>query len=191
MRQEARNGLNSLPASLSYIDEMAQIEVHDGVSALSQELLALYGEVFAEAPYNDTQADIDEFAAGWPELVSEPGFRLVLARADSGEPAGFALGHALAPGTAWWCGLREPGYGVAELGVRGAYRRQGIARGLHDALIHGRPERQIVLWARPAADVARAVYATWGYRQVDLVTGPKRTNLVLCLDKGVVSVADG
>lgn len=162
---------------------MVQIEVHDGTVSLSEELLALYVAVFAEAPYHDTQADTDEFVAEWPELTAELGFRLVLARAETGELAGFTIGHVLEPGTSWWSGLRERGYGVAELGVHRDWRRHGIARKLHDALLDGRPERQVVLWARPAAEVARAVYASWGYRQVDLIEGPKRTNLVLCLDR--------
>ncbi|MFJ9644575.1 GNAT family N-acetyltransferase [Streptomyces sp. NPDC101206] len=75
--------------------------------------------------------------------------RGALASASDGEAVGMAYGYPLGPQTDWWDQLavpisddmrREDGprmFGLMELAVRAAWRRQGIARRLHDALLDG------------------------------------------------------
>lgn len=161
---------------------MTDIEVHEAVGdAPGDELLALYGEVYAGPPYFDGPSDVADFAAAWPSWRVEPGFRLVLAR-SAGELVGFAVGWALPPG-GWGGAEGVSGYGLAEFGVREAWRGRGIAGRLHTALLAGRPESRVVLWVRADAPAARAVYARWGYRQVGGVDRDGTSYLVLCLER--------
>jgi GNAT superfamily N-acetyltransferase len=144
------------------------IETYDGTAAvLTDELRVLYAAVYAEPPYYDGPADLAEFVAEWPGLVTRSGFRLAVARLGGGGLAGFALGHAVGPASGWWPadhGTDGTGYGIAELGVHPDWRRRGIARRLHEALLAGRTETRVVLWMRPDAAAAAATYLRWGYR---------------------------
>lgn len=168
---------------------MTAIEVHDEVAEVpGNELLALYGDVYAGPPYFDGPADVAEFADAWPRWRAEPGFRLALAR-DVGELEGFAVGWVLPPGVAWGIDNEVSSYGIAEMGVREKWRGRGIATRLHTALLAGRPETRVVLWVRADAPAARATYARWGYREtgraVDRDDGRSSfASLVLCLDRG-------
>jgi ribosomal protein S18 acetylase RimI-like enzyme len=151
-----------------------RVETYDASTAtLTAELRDLYGAVYAEAPYHDGPDDIAEFAAEWPALLARPGFGLALARVQDQSLAGFALGHAVEPGTGWWPAGRpesaKDSFGIAELGVHPGYRRHGIAKLVHDALLAGRPERCAVLWVRGDAPAAVAAYHRWGYRLVGAV----------------------
>ncbi len=160
---------------------VTDIEVHEQVPATpSDELLALYGDVYAGPPYFDGPADVAEFAAEWPVWRAEPGFRLVLARA-AGELVGFGVGWSLPEG-GWGSAERVSGFGVAELGVRGGWRGRGIASRVHAALVAG--QARVLLWVRADASTARAVYARWGYRRVGEVDRDGLSYLVLCLDRG-------
>jgi ribosomal protein S18 acetylase RimI-like enzyme len=170
-----------------------RVTAYSGAEAtLSDELLALYGRVYAEAPYWDGPADVAEFAAEWPRLNSEPGFRLVVARSDSAGLVGFVLGHLVSPDSGWWTGIdpipvngAEPTFGVAEFGVHRAWRRSGIARRLHDALLDGQAASQVVLWVRTDAPAAQAAYTRWGYRHAGTIgRPPDRSYHVLFLDRG-------
>src|SRR6266568_2716615 len=102
---------------------VTDIEVHEQVPATpSDELLALYGDVYAGPPYFDGPADVAEFAAAWPVWRAEPGFRLVLARA-AGELVGFGVGWS----------LPEGGWGSAGGGRRLGGACPGGARGVGGA----------------------------------------------------------
>jgi ribosomal protein S18 acetylase RimI-like enzyme len=168
-----------------------RVETYDASTArLTAELRDLYGAVYVEAPYHDGSDDIAEFVAEWPDLLAPPGFGLALARVHEEHAqhlAGFALGHAVEPGTDWWPtnfpeGDKEASFGIAELGVRPERRRHGIARLVHDALLAGRPERQVVLWVRGDAPAATAAYRRWGYR-IDGDAPGRPPYLVMCLNR--------
>lgn len=154
--------------------------------------------MYAEPPYRDGPADVAEFVAEWRELSSQPGFRLVVAR-TAGGLVGFAVGHLVDQASGWWAGIRPgatvgdtadpaglddagPGFGIAELGVHPAWRRQGLASRLHEALLAGRSERRVVLWVRADAPAARATYARWGYRLV-VPVADRPPYQVMCLDR--------
>lgn len=177
-----------------------RVETYDGPALmLTDDLRDLYAAVYAEPPYRDGCADVAEFVAEWPELVNQPGFRLVVAR-TAGQQVGFALGYVVDRASGWWAGIR-PGpfggdtadrvgvddgsdsFGIAELGVHPAWRRHGLASRLHQALLAGRSESRVVLWVRADAPAARAAYARWGYRLLGLV--PDRPPYqVMCLNRG-------
>src|SRR4051812_17554304 len=149
-----------------------RIEVYDGSAAtLTEELRTLYGAVYAGPPYHDGPADLAEFVAEWQELLGRPGFRLAVARVvgGAGGLAGFALGHLVEADSGWWPttgGCAGRAFGVAELGVRQAWRRQGVAGRLHEALLAGCGEQRAVLWVRVDAAAANATYRRWGYQLV-------------------------
>ncbi len=171
-------------ASLGVMAHVVRVEVHDRLAtAPSDELLKLYGDVYAGAPYWNSPADVAEFAAEWAGLRDEPGIRLALARAETAA-VGFGLGYVVRADSGWWGGVTTddtPTFGIAEFGVLPDWRGQGIARRLHAALLDGRRETRAVLWVRVDAPVARAVYDSWGYRMVGTIDRPPGYN-VMCLD---------
>jgi ribosomal protein S18 acetylase RimI-like enzyme len=150
----------------------------DAARDQSDVVRALYGEVYAAAPYSEGPDDVQAFATNdWPRRLTQPAFRLVLAHVG-GEPAGFTFGHALKPDTRWWAGALDPlppdltaepegrTFAVIELGVREQFRHRGIARALHTALLRDRPEQRVTLLVRPEAEPARELYDALGYSYV-------------------------
>jgi len=50
--------------------------------------------------------------------------------------------------------------------VRVPWRRQHVAQGLHDLLLHDRPEERATLTVLLAAAPAQAAYRKWGWQRV-------------------------
>ena len=140
-------------------------------------LAALYTEVYAEQPYEWGPEHAELFRQRFEAQRRQPGFGLVMARAG-GEVIGLGFGVPLQPATPWWQNLitplpeevthEHPGrtWALVELLVRAPWRRQHVARTLHDRLLSDRPERRATLTVLPAAASAQAAYATWGWRKV-------------------------
>jgi GNAT superfamily N-acetyltransferase len=157
-------------------DRPVRYEVSEGGDGLGQAevVRALYGEIYADPPQSKGPAEVAAFAADWPRRVSAPGFRLVVARDESGQPVGMTFGHGLSADTRWWSGLRDevpggfttewPGrtFAIIELMVRADRRRQGIATALHERLLAERTEDRVTLLVRPGGP-AQAAYLRWGY----------------------------
>ncbi|MGW4033330.1 GNAT family N-acetyltransferase [Streptomyces sp. NPDC004838] len=151
-----------------------------GAEAASAEtaFTLVYAEAFAERPYSKTRADVDANFLRFRSQIRKATFRGALARTADGEPVGIAYGYALSPHTGWWNRLttpvtdemrREDGYrtfGLIELAVRTSWRRLGVARRLHQAVLAGATERRVLLNARPDVEAAQAAYRSWGYRKV-------------------------
>lgn len=151
-------------------------------AAHADELQALRTEVYASLPYapKDSRARLaDRFLV----LCRQPGFALVTAR-SGGYLVGWTAGFPLRPSTSWWRDLtttlpeatttEPPGrtFAVADLLVRPAWRRQGIARSLHDLLLASRrEERATVVVPLPAA-AAQAAFQNWGWRKVARTRDP-------------------
>jgi ribosomal protein S18 acetylase RimI-like enzyme len=137
----------------------------------------LYALVYQEPPYCEGPEDVDEFVKGLPRRAGQPAFRSVVAMAD-GRAVGFAFGHQLAANTRWWQGATSPlpepmvkedegrTFAIIEIAVVAAYRRRGIAKAMHDALLAGATEERATLLVRPEATPAQTAYERWGYTRV-------------------------
>ncbi|MDI2125709.1 GNAT family N-acetyltransferase [Yinghuangia seranimata] len=166
-----------MPAPVAWtLDHLTADEV--AVPAMRRTIVGLYAEVYAEPPYlrgpDDTRLWDDEVL---PRHLANPGFALVFAR-HGGTPMGFALGTALQPDTRWWSGMvdplparmtREDGaqtFAVYEFVVRKPYRRTGLGRAMHRALVGPWTGPRTTLTLRPSAPAAVAFWAAQGYRAV-------------------------
>ena len=148
----------------------------------ARELLELHGEVYAEPPYRRDD-DASEYAGRFAVQRRQPGFVLAEAR-HGGYLVGYACGMPLRPSTAWWRDLTAPlpadvtaehpgrTFALADLLVRASWRRQGIARSLHDLLLAGRPEERATLTVLPAAAPAQHAFRAWGWRKVARTRDP-------------------
>lgn len=146
------------------------------------ELQELHAEVYAEPPYRRDD-DAGQFARRFAVQRRQPGFVLAEAR-HGGYLVGYASGMPLRPSTSWWRDLTAPlpaevttehpgrTFALADLLVRASWRRQGIARALHDLLLADRPEERATLTVLPAAAPAQHAFRSWGWRKVARARGP-------------------
>ncbi|EYT78278.1 acetyltransferase [Streptomyces sp. Tu 6176] len=173
---------------------------YEGTAAAGQldAFLSAYEEVYAEPPYLEGPRDVAEFVEHYQTHVRRSGMRLVIAR-DGDEVAGFTYGYFLAPDTRWWRNLqdtslpeayvREDGrrtFVIIELAVRRAWRRRGVATGLHARLLDGIDAERVTLTVRPEpeADPARSAYLAWGYRKVGTSHPWEDAPLYACMVRG-------
>jgi hypothetical protein len=145
-------------------------------AARAGELQALHAEVYAAPPYAQ-DPDPARFAERFRVQCRQPGFGLAEAR-HGGYLVGYACGMPLRPSTSWWRELttspsgdlttEHPGrtFALTELCVRAAWRRQGIAAGLHDLILAGRQEQRATATVWPAAGPAQIAFRAWGWRKV-------------------------
>jgi GNAT superfamily N-acetyltransferase len=150
----------------------------DGTQAAAHadELQALRAEVHADPPYgrdNDAALFLDRFRV----RRRQPGFVLAEAR-HGGYLVGYAYGMPLRPSTSWWRDLTTPlpeevttehpgrTFALVELVVRASWRRQGIARALHDLILANRAEERATFAIVPAATPAQSAFRKWGWRKV-------------------------
>ncbi|WP_406298129.1 GNAT family N-acetyltransferase [Embleya sp. NBC_00888] len=160
---------------------------------------ALYAEVYAEAPYNETAESVAAWIAGpWARQRAMAGFAVVVARAREGQPAGMGYGVALPVGSRWWAGLpsplpldeaREDGkrtFVIMEFVVRSGFRRDGLGSALHDALVGPWRGERTALTARQDAPGALAFWSAQGYRSlgpsVPRESGPRFETFVRSVD---------
>lgn len=156
------------------------VELLDGPAAAEVEVAfrLVYAEAFAEPPYNENETDVSAAFRRFRSQTRKATFRSTLARSLDGRPVGMAYGYPLGPQTGWWDQLVEPvpeemrredgrrTFGLMELAVRGPWRRQGIARCLHDTLLDGIDAQRVLLNVHPESEAAVAAYRAWGYRKV-------------------------
>ena len=149
----------------------------DGGGAAEREgdLLALSGEVCGNA--GDPEA-----ARQLLVRRRQPGFALVEAR-HGGYLGGYASGMPLRPSTSWWRYLTTPlppevtaehsgrTFALTELLVRASWRRQGIARELHDIILAGRTQERATVTIAPGADAAQSAFRAWGWRKLARTRG--------------------
>jgi GNAT superfamily N-acetyltransferase len=152
-------------------------------AAHGDELQAVHREVYGEA-------DHGLFADRFRVWRRQPGF--VLAEARHGDfLVGFAAGMPLRPSTSWWKDLTAPlpaevttehpgrTFALTELLVRPSWRRQGIARSLHDLVLDGRAEERATLVVPPGATAAQKAFREWGWGRVARTRGPDPGSPVL------------
>jgi ribosomal protein S18 acetylase RimI-like enzyme len=157
---------------MSAIIEMCSSDV-----GLLGAVLPLYAEVYAEPPYNEGPSDVDVFAGNWEYYVTQPDFRVALARIGT-ELVGFSFGYALRSNTNWWKVMLDPvdesvvtetdgrTFAIIDLAVRADHRLGGIGSELHTALTRDLSQERVTLLVRPEAKAATAAYRSWGYRPV-------------------------
>jgi hypothetical protein len=151
----------------------------DGQQALARidELRDLYQDVYADPPYEWGTEHADLFVERFKVQASQDGFALVETRHGE-ELVGIAFGVTLQPSTPWWRNLLEPlpeavtterpgrTFAIVELLVRKAWRRQHLAKTMHDLLLSNRAEERATLTVLPAATPAQQAYAKWGWQRV-------------------------
>ncbi len=146
------------------------------------ELRALHAEIYSAPPY-ERDEDPVMFGRQFTVQCRQPGFALAEAR-HGDYLVGYASGMPLRPSTSWWRNLTTPlaeeittertgrTFALAELAVRAAWRRQGVARTLHDLILAGRPEERATLTVLPAATPAQRALRSWGWRKVARTRDP-------------------
>jgi ribosomal protein S18 acetylase RimI-like enzyme len=113
--------------------------------------------------------------------LARDGFAMVTAEHD-GTLIGYTYGFPLPPDTGWWTHfVGELPAHVADLTRRGAlfaiaelmtvpdWRRRGVARRLHDALLAGRPEMTATMLVDPTNTPAIHAYDSWGWKEIGAV----------------------
>lgn len=151
-------------------------------AAHAAEFEALHEQVYAEPPHR--HEDPRPFTDRFRVQRRQPGFALAEAR-HGGYLIGYAAGMPLRPSTDWWRHLTAPlpeevtaehpgrTFAVSDLLVRASWRRQGIARALHDLILAGRPEERATLAVLPGAIAAQHAFQSWGWRKVARTRGPR------------------
>jgi GNAT superfamily N-acetyltransferase len=144
-------------------------------AAHAEEFHVLHAEVYADPPYR--QASDEEYPRQLAVRRRQPGFVLAEAR-NGGYLVGYAAGMPLRPSTSWWRELTTPlpdevtaehpgrTFALTDLLVRASWRRQGIARELHDLILAGRPEERATVAVLPAAAAAQHAFRAWGWRKL-------------------------
>jgi ribosomal protein S18 acetylase RimI-like enzyme len=141
------------------------------------ELRALHHEVYGQAE------DETLVARQFQVWRRQPGSALAEAR-HGGYLVGYASGMPLRSSTSWWkdattslpaeTTTEYPGrtFALTELLVRPAWRRQGIARALHDLIIGSRCEERATLTVSPEATSAQIAFRNWGWHKAARIRGP-------------------
>lgn len=136
-------------------------------------LVGVYAEVYADK-LGDPFFTVDRFLERFRGHTAREGYALVTCHLGD-DLIGYAYGLPLQADTRWWQGLRadapddmrrETGrrtFALNEIMVRAPWRRRGIARRLHDALLAGRSEERATLLVDPSNTPARTAYLRWGW----------------------------
>ncbi|MGW3789584.1 N-acetyltransferase family protein [Micromonospora arida] len=174
----------------------------DEANGILDQLVELYlevyaggGEFYSEDRYR-RQLDLHMQRAGW-EMVTAT---------VNGASVGYIYGFPLPPETRWWEGIHEPAppgfteedgkrtFALSELLVHPNWRRQGVARALHDDLVGRRAEPRTTLLAHPDNVTAQTAYRSWGWVKITKLR-PNWENApifdVLVLDAGSHTYSNG
>lgn len=155
------------------------LEHHTSEQALkmSDAIADLACENYAPTANGNPFYSKERFLERFANQTSQSGFDLVTATID-GVFVGFIFGCALPSQTRWWKSLTtelpendiaEDGtrtVALMELHVQSGYRRQGIARQLHDEFLRPRREQRATVYARPDNTAAYNAYQNWGWRKI-------------------------
>lgn len=141
---------------------MIRYESYDAKAAskiIDTVIVPLYEDVYADVlanPFDSTE----RFTERTRSFLSRPTFAMIVAY-DGDEPVGQTYGSNLTSLGPWdkmltplpdgfadeYGGTRT--FGLTEIMVREPWRRQGIARRIHDMLLAGRPEERAILTSPP------------------------------------------
>ncbi|MGB8644142.1 MAG: GNAT family N-acetyltransferase [Anaerolineae bacterium] len=154
---------------------IVQVEPHE-IAAIRDDIMRVYHAAFAAPPYNEGEAEADRAAQSLVQHARRDGFRLLVAREDSGQIVGFSYGYRGQPGQ-WWHDLvskllshearaRWLGdcFEFVELAVLPTFQGRGIGGRLHDAILAGLPYRTAVLSTYSGEDRAHQLYRNRGWQ---------------------------
>ena len=164
----------------------------DGPAAArhADEFVTLAAEVYGDPPYGWGEAEAAQHARQFAVQARQPGFVLAQAR-HGGYLVGYASGLPLRSATSWWRHLTTPlpadvtteypgrTFALADLAVRAAWRRQGVATALYHLVLAGRPEERATLTVLPAAGPAQSACQNWGWRKIARTRDPAAGSPVL------------
>ncbi len=155
--------------------EITQIAVQE-IETVEDQIVDVYRKAFAAPPYSMQETDVWQFASILPRHMYRKGFRCFVAKeVVEGKQAerrilGFAYGYIGETGQ-WWHDLVAKGLGreaakewladvfeVTELAVLPSVQGKGIGGKLHDALLHGLPQRTAVLSTAEVETAAVRLY---------------------------------
>lgn len=162
----------------------------EGVAVVFPDLVALYGAVYSEPPYQESSEEVDGFRKRISEEATRRGFRLIAAE-DANRLVGASYGWTMEAGRWWSRTDQEPPidirdadkFAVMEWIVHPSRRREGVGSRLMHQLLIDRPEPYATLASDPRS-VAREIYRQAGWRQVAhsvLPWGPEMDILVMAL----------
>ncbi|MFJ3882012.1 GNAT family N-acetyltransferase [Streptomyces sp. NPDC090077] len=151
-------------------------------SSLTDQLLAVYSEVYDTPPYvGDPFFAVTTYASRLQAAYDMEGFEVVSAHLPDGAMAGYVHGVTLTPDRAWWESLLQEEkvpaaaekaaaagdvFWLRELMVLPTHTGQGLGRALHDAMVHGRRESWTTLTCITDNEPARSAYPRWGYEVI-------------------------
>lgn len=147
----------------------------------------VYRESFAEPPYGETPAQADQLRDRITRYSDRDGFRLIVARQQSGRVVGFGLSVIAHPGDWWrervaaaigphltttWLGTSVTE--VVHVAVAPDARRSGLASAILAAMTAGTDNLGAVLSCHPDASAAQKLYLSRGWQtlSVDFRTQP-------------------
>lgn len=149
---------------------------HADLPRIRQTLLDVHDDAYAEEMDDEFHQRFAWFVDHWG---AHPGFVCVIAYDGEGsgdshgdEPVGFSYGAPSNPGREWWRDHLAPApdpsatFAVSELMVRPAWRKTGMARRLHEALLADRDEALAVLLVDTTHPRVQSLYESWSYRKV-------------------------
>ncbi|MFI5982079.1 GNAT family N-acetyltransferase [Streptomyces sp. NPDC051555] len=138
-------------------------------------LIAVYAKVREPLLHLPNYA-VPTFADRLERHGREPGFVVVIAFDNEGNPVGYAYGNTVEAGDRWWTRAEgvdpkhttEPCLALKEIGVTVPHRGTGLARRIHDRLLARRTEPVVALMVNPTAGDGKVqrVYKAWGYETI-------------------------
>lgn len=145
----------------------------DDLEHIRQVLLDVYVEVYADrltGPFFSAERFIDRLNS----QITAPRWEAVIGYHDD-QPIGYAYGASLRPNTTLWQNMdpvpsesfiaESAGrtFFMFELMLRTPWRKRGLSKHLHDALLAGRSETRTALTVEHDHPRVRALYESWGY----------------------------
>jgi ribosomal protein S18 acetylase RimI-like enzyme len=146
------------------------------LTAVRDQILAVYQAAFAEPPYFETEEDVARFAESFTRHAQRAGFRCCVAEDNAtGQVLGFAYGYTSQAGQWWYdrvaaaldqktiAAWLNGAFEFVELAVIPSMQGQGIGGRLHDALLADLPHRTAVLSTYQVEIAALRLYHRKGW----------------------------
>lgn len=158
--------------------DIQYLELSPGSAALlSDEIVRVYAEAFAEPPYLRGEPEALAFTDSFSRHRGREGFRCIVARAgERGPLVGFIFGFTSQPGQ-WWhdqvarrmsaeqqARWLHDAFELTELAVLPSHQGLGIGGQLHDRLLAGLPQRRGLLSTMQTETNAMALYRKRGWQ---------------------------